>query len=276
LEQFPDAKMWVNTSGDADIIDYEVINTDHKNSLPYEIYLVERPFFNEEYLFIMAVFADKSKGRKNFSYIRPDGAYYDHLMARKAGGEKLPKFRTKLVHAPKFKLADDAVGNKRSGGQGVATSIEAYGVHHPDNDYAGGCPAMGGDWGDNYFGGSWPNTYQEVTPLCDAVMIDLKLFANLQGGTWDDKTVYLANATVDGASNTGDLDGDGSALTRGQKDGVTGQAYGDFSHADADPYLAGQVSPEAYTAVELSNKTYQSAAPAVTVEPSLVDELSGY
>ncbi|MEH6357438.1 MAG: hypothetical protein V7745_00505 [Pseudomonadales bacterium] len=272
MQQFPDARMWVNTSGDTDIIDYQAINTDAKNSLPYEIYLIERPFFNEEYLFVTVVFADKSKNSKNFSYIRPDGAYYDHLMARKAGGEKM-KFRTKLRHAPKFRIAkkDDA-GNWRTGRyMQAATSMSGYGVHHPGDEpvYEGGCPAMGGDWGAAYFGGSWPTAYQEVTPLCDAVMIDIKLFANLAGGTWNDRGAYLANATIEGAQNSGDLDSDGSALTRGQKEGMTGRDYGNFAHPAADPYLADTVNPERYTARDSVTQTYQFANDAVTYEPSL-------
>jgi hypothetical protein len=271
LEHFPDAKMWVNTSGDSSVIDYEPINTDHKSSLPYEVYLVERPFFGEEYLFIMAVFADKNTNSKNFSYIRPDGAYFDHLMARKAAGEKLPKFRTKLRHAPRFRIGEDAVGNKRNGRpNAAATSMAGYGVHHPGDEpvYEGGCPAMGGDWGAAYFGGSWPTAYQEVTPLCDAVMIDIKLFANLAGGTWNDKGVYLANATIGGEANTGDLDG-ATPLARVQKQGMTGRDYGNFAHPAADPYLANTVNPERYTAADTVTQTYQSANDAVTYNPPL-------
>jgi len=273
LEHFPDAKMWVNTSGDSSVIDYEPINTDHRRSQPYEVYLVERPFFGEEYLFIMAVFADKGNS-KNFSYIRPDGAYYDHLMERKAEGERLPKFRTKLVHAPKFKIAKrDGVGNRRNGRpNSAATSMAGYGVHHPGDEpvYEGGCPAMGGDWGAAYFGGSWPTAYQEVTPLCDAVMIDIKLFANLAGGTWNDKGVYLANATVDGGDqNTGDLDDNSDPMNRTQKQGVTDRDYGNFSHPAADPYLDGVENPERYTAADTVVQTYQSARDAVTYNPPL-------
>jgi hypothetical protein len=45
-------------------------------------------------------------------------------------------------------------------------------------------------------GSGWPTNYEEVTPLCDSVLIDIKFFANLDGRDWNDPSKYLANAGV--------------------------------------------------------------------------------
>ena len=261
MEHFPDANSWVNATGDVNSIDYDIID---EKKTPAEYYLVERPFFNEEYLFIIAVFDDKGEKKRNFSYVRPDGAYYDHLMARKAAGEKLPKFRTRLpqVH-PKFAmLVPNTKGNRLVSKKGRASPTNLYGVHHPTT---GACPAIGGDFGASYYGGSWPNTYQEITPLCDAVMTDIKFYANLYDGKgWDSKGKYLANATIGGNQNTGDTDGDNNALTRGHTD-VPG-VYGAY----ADPYLTGNgiTNLEQFTATGTQSKTYQTSEDAVSAESS--------
>ena len=44
-----------------------------------EYYLVERPFFNVKFQFIVAVFDDALGGH---SYMRPEGAYWESLLAR--------------------------------------------------------------------------------------------------------------------------------------------------------------------------------------------------
>jgi len=261
MQHFPDANSWVNTTGDVNSIDYNIVDM---KKTPTEYYLVERPFFNEEYLFILAIYADKKSNKANFSYVRPDGAYYDHLVARKAAGEKLAKFNTKLpkVTNPKFAMLVPNSQGKLKRKKGLASPTNLYGVHHPAT---GACPAVGGDFGADYYGGSWPNTYQEITPLCDAVMTDIKFYANLDGQDWDQKGKYLANATVGGSQNTGDLDADANALTRGHTD-VPG-VYGAF----ADPYLTdnGITNPEQFTATGTQSKTYKTSQEAVSAESSL-------
>lgn len=265
LDHFPDARSWVNTSEDRDVIDYEQIDT-KRNAVEY--YLVERPFFNEEYLFIIAVFDDTAKFGRNFSYIRPDGPYYDHLMEREINGEELPFFNTKIRKVlPQFRILEEQGDGSLKRKRGRSTPTNLYGVHHPGGMTIanGACPAVGGDFGASYYGGSWPNTYQEISPLCDAVMVDIKFWANLDGAAWNTKGKYLANATIDGAQNSGDQDNDGNPLTRGHTD-VPG-VYGAF----ADPYLVnnGVENLEQFTATGTQSKTYETSQDAVSHEEPL-------
>ena len=60
----------------------------------------------------------------------------------------------------------------------------------------GACPEKGGDfayypWGNP--GSSWPTTYEEVTPICEAFAIDLKFWADLDK-SWNDPAVFIGNA----------------------------------------------------------------------------------
>lgn len=273
LELLPDANAWVNASGDVDVIDWQAIDA---KRTPYELYLVERPFFNEEYLFYVAVFDDRNKKGRNFSYIRPDGAYYEHLMERKANGEKLPWFNTRLSKKfPDFatqKEEKNGEFNGRSHGKARATPVNLFGTHHPGGAGMtipnGACPAMGGDYGADYYGAAWPNNYQEITPLCDAVMVDIKGYANLDGAAWNTVGKYLPNATINGAENSGDRDADGNPLTRGYIDdpGV----YGAYT----DSYLDGVKNPEQFTGTGTQSKTYQSAQDAVSAKEPLPFEPS--
>jgi len=256
LNLLPDARAWVNVSGSTEVIDYKAVDAEET---PFEVYLVERPFFNEEYLFYVVVFGDDSS-----SYIRPEGAYYEHLMAREAGGEDLPDFSTSLNHSPTFTLEE--------GGTTEVTPVNLFGTHHPGGEGVtipnGACPAMGGDYGASYYGAAWPNNYQEVTPLCDAVMLDIKAYANLDGATWNDPGKYLANATVDGQQNAGDHDGDGDAASRGYVDNAG--EYGTFT----DSYLDGETNPEAFTATGTQSKTFVEVQEAVSAEEPLPFEPS--
>jgi len=275
LELFPDANAWVNTSGDADVIDWEAVDA---KRTPYEVYLVERPFFNEEYLFYVVVFADRNEHGRNFSYIRPDGAYYEHLMDREANGEDLPWFNTRLrKNHPKFATQqndDDGWYGHRSHGKKRATPVNLFGTHHPGGQDENGvnhtitngaCPAMGGDYGASHYGAAWPNNYQEISPLCDAVMLDIKAFANLDGEDWNNAGKYLPNATVDGQQNSGDHDSDGNALTRSYVDNAG--KYGVYT----DEYLLERnaKNPEAFTATGTQSKTYQTSQDAVSAKESL-------
>lgn len=269
LDHFPDARSWVNVSGDRDQIGWERVDT---NRTLAEYYLVERPFFNEEYLFIVAVYADSHPYGRNFSYIRPDGPYYEHLMARKQNGEDLPWFNTRLRKVfPTFATLEEganyAVNGKFQRKRGRSTPSNLYGVHHPGGKTIanGACPAMGGDFGAGYYGAAWPNNYQEITPLCDAVMVDIKFWANLDGESWDSKTKYLPNATIDGQQNTGDQDNDGNPLTRGYTD-IPG-VYGAYT----DTYLTdkGINNPEQFTGTGTQDKAFESSQDAVGYEESL-------
>lgn len=189
LDLFKDARTWVNI-GTSNQVDWKAIDT---NKTEAEYYLVERPFFNEKYLFLTTVFNNKTN--QDFSYIRPDGAYYNHLVER---GEKISK--TQVTKQPRFHLAKANNAHPNSKKITKATGTRLYGVHHPDRasfNGGGACPMKGGDWADypkTSGGAGWPTNYEEVTPLCDAVLIDIKLTTNLDGTTWNSATKYLGNA----------------------------------------------------------------------------------
>jgi len=181
LEPYPDARAWVNVGDETDV-HWKAIDVRRTNA---EFYLYERPFFNMPYLFLTAVFDDRHSG--DFRYVRPDGPYYEGLRGRR------PK--TTVTLTPRFSL--------ERGGSSQVTGTRLYGVHHPDRPAAygdkggGACPQKGGDWDgypDTKGGAGWPTQYEEVTPLCDGVLVDLKFFANLDGRPWNDETKYLANA----------------------------------------------------------------------------------
>lgn len=183
LKHFPDARSWVNV-GTGTNAHWKAVDLSKTKA---EYYLIERPFFNVKYLFVTAVFDNPGNG--DFRYVRPDGTYYDSLVAR---GKKV---KTTVTLRPRFAL--------EKGGQRRVTGTQLYGVHHPNRPAefgasgGGACPLRGGDWDDypNTTGGAgWPTQYEEVTPVCDGVLIDIKFWANLDGATWNDETKNLANA----------------------------------------------------------------------------------
>lgn len=192
VQQFPDARSWVNTGveGKDELhVSWEAIDTARTD---VEYYIVERPFFNKPYLFVTAVYSNKDNA--DLQYIRPDGDYYKSL------GKRAKGLKTEVAHSPRFSLVN---GSVRS-----AVGLPVYGVHHPDRTaYGGGgaCPLKGGDWGrypETSGGSGWPNQYEEVTPLCDAILVDIKFYSNLDGRDWSDPLKYLANAGTGSKSVT--------------------------------------------------------------------------
>ncbi len=186
LNQFPDGRSWVNVGqkGKDNLhVKWEAIDTTKTNA---EFYLVERPFFNKPYLFVTAVYDNKDNS--DLRYVRPEGGYYDSL---KNQGQPL---KTTVTAQPRFHLENGDIGKP--------IGLPIYGVHHPNRAAFGGggaCPFKGGDWGryPNITGGSgWPTQYEEVTPLCDSVLIDIKFYSNLDGRDWNDANKYLGNAGV--------------------------------------------------------------------------------
>lgn len=184
LSQFPDARTWVNVGvpgQDKLHVDWKAVDYQRTDA---EFYLVERAFFNKSYLFVMAVY--QSKDGTGATYLRPDGAYYRSLGHRAKGEGTTPP------GPPTFPLEE--------GGSGKAVGLPVYGVHHPNRAaYGGGgaCPLKGGDWArypDTKGGSGWPTQYEEVTPLCDAILVDIKFYSNLDGKDWSQPTKYLANA----------------------------------------------------------------------------------
>jgi hypothetical protein len=189
LEQFPDAKSWVNVGQKGENknhVNWQAIDTSKTKA---EIYLVERPFFNKPYIFLTAVYDNINNN--DHQYIRPDGAYFDAIKQAKHANYKA---KTTVTQQPRFNL--------ENGGNLAAVGLPVYGVHHPNRAVYGGggaCPLKGGDWGrypDTSGGSGWPTEYEEVTPLCDAVLIDIKLFTNLDGRSWNNPNKYLANAGI--------------------------------------------------------------------------------
>lgn len=182
VELFPDARAWINVGGeDESSVDWQAVDISKTDA---EFYLIERPFFNEPYLFITAVF--NNQDNQDFQYVRPDGDYYKSL-------EDMAKtIKTEVTQEPRFHL--------ENGELAAAKGLPIYGVHHPDRAAFGGggaCPLKGGDWS-NYpkttGAAGWPTNYEEITPLCDGVLVDIKFFANLDGKDWNDPNKYLANA----------------------------------------------------------------------------------
>ena len=185
LDHFPDARTWVNAGvegKESGHFEYKAVDTSKTKA---EYYLVERPFFNVPYLFIIAVYDNEDND--DFSYIRPDGPYWESLTK-----EQQAEAKTKVTFDQKFHLEE--------GGSVKAKGLPVYGLHHPNRHAFGGggyCPSKGGDWGrypqDNS-GSMWPTNYEEVTPLCDGVVLDIKFYSNLDGKNWNDPHKYLANA----------------------------------------------------------------------------------
>jgi len=182
IDLFPDARAWINVGGeDESSVDWQAVDVSKTDA---EFYLIERPFFNEPYLFITAVF--NNQDNQDFQYVRPDGDYYASLE------DMAKKVKTDVTHEPRFHLENGQLAQ--------AKGLPIYGVHHPDRAAFGGggaCPLKGGDWS-NYpkttGAAGWPTNYEEITPLCDGVLVDIKFFANLDGKDWNDPNKYLANS----------------------------------------------------------------------------------
>ena len=249
LDQFPDAGSWINTGveGKDNLhVDWKAVDTEETQA---EFYLVERTFFNKPYLFLTAVYDNPDNADQR--YIRPDGAYFESL-----GGDA-EEFKTEVTYEPRFHLKNGEVGR--------AKGLPVYGVHHPDRasyDAGGACPLKGGDWGrypDTSGGSSWPTTYEEVTPLCDALLVDIKFYANLDGQSWNDPDKYLANA------GTGSRE-----VTYKMQPGE----YGVFT----DPYNTsrGIENPHSQQVPESLTLKYQSVEPPVDyVEPEVSEIAQG-
>ncbi len=194
LDHFPDARSWVNVGQagkNSSHLKWLAVDATRTDA---EYYLVERPFFNLSYLFVIGVY--NNRNNNDLQYVRPEGAYYDSLLARNL------RVKTTLTHAPRFNVLNYRAtdGAETRAGLQRVVGTQLFGVHHPNRAAFGGggaCPSKGGDYGDYPtpgFGAGWPTQYEEVTPLCDGVLVDIKFSANLDGGDWADPGSYLANA----------------------------------------------------------------------------------
>lgn len=240
INHLPDARSWVNVGEpgkDALHVKWEAVDT---SKTEVEYYLVERPFFNKPYIFVAAVYDNQDN--RDFQYVRPAGSYFDSIRDKQA------ELKTTVTPQPRFHL--------RNGDLAPAVGLPIYGVHHPNRAaYGGGgaCPFKGGDWGryPKTTGGSgWPTQYEEVTPLCDAVLVDIKFYANLDGRDWNDTTKYLGNAGV------------GSKQVEYK---MQGGEYGVFT----DPYNVDRhvKNAESQVVPDRLTLTYPSVAPTVAYTP---------
>merc|ERR1719354_134924 len=138
-----------------------------------ELYLFERPFFNVPYIFISMVM-DTKVPSKEYSYVRPHGPYYNELLKR----NKRPK-NTVVKHYPPVWIE----GNKE---KQTTFGLPVYGHHHPARHQhkltGGACPNRGGDWGRypwSLGGSGFPTNYEEISPLCDGMVVDMKMWYDL-------------------------------------------------------------------------------------------------
>ena len=111
--------------------------------------------------------------------------------------------------------------------------LATYGHHHMARvKYGlngGGCPNKGGDiadypWGNP--GSAWPTNYEEITPLCDGFLIDIKAWANLDK-PWNEDDMFLGNA----------------GHTYGEQTQVMYQAHANHYGVFTDPYNVGKTNP---------------------------------
>jgi hypothetical protein len=152
MDLFADANMWVQVGmGDEDMDIFNQTDIDSgtmsmnvafraldKAKVDYEIYMIERPFFNVPYLFVTVVIDNKEN--TDMRYTRPDGLYWDGLVERglTAG------LTTTITFDPVVPVIES------DGSQVDATMrfVPFYGLNHldrPNDDGSGGfCPAKGG------------------------------------------------------------------------------------------------------------------------------------
>ena len=213
LHTFPDARAWINIGqkftiekarkGETGSINYVAVDPTRTFSEYYP--LVERPFFNVKYYFVVAVFDDVLGTKSTHSYMRPDGAYWESLVRR---GFKERDFNTEVKVSEFYYTTNTKVTMHNGAFEEIVVEEAAKSSGFPlYGGYAlnraafsgggGACPNRGGDWA-NYplpdGGAGWPTQFQEVTPMCDAVALDMKLFANLHNNPANDATVGLPSS----------------------------------------------------------------------------------
>ena len=197
MHLFGDASVWVNVGVNNSITDvkigsladldargpqtinYQILDT---SKVEHEIYLIERPFFNVPYIFVTLVLENKNLADPAYAYLRPDGLYWEHLQNRSLGAG---------VSNVETHFHDVFIVNETEARPSY--SLPVYGLHHPNRTkfgmYGGACPERGGDFGRYPWGnpgGWWPSMLQEITPLCDAFLLDIRAWANLWNTFWTD------------------------------------------------------------------------------------------
>lgn len=197
LDTFPDARSWVNVGQDGRDANYMKWLAVDSTKTATEYYLLERPFFNRKHIYLTVVFDNKDN--TDFQYVRPKGAYFDSLQKR-----SLP-LKTTVTQAPRFHIENDDLQ--------AVQGLPIFGVHYPNMTVYGGggaCPFKGGDYGrypDTKGGAGWPTQYEEISPLCDGVLVDVKFYRNLDDASWNNPDKYLANAATGSKTITYKLQG---------------------------------------------------------------------
>jgi len=213
LYQFPDAGVWANVGQGNAKTDMAAKNLEelkeYNQTLNYqridlekmgvEVYLMERAYHNakDTYLFMTIVMLDEFNTEANrksvHSYIRRQGKYYEGLLKRKWNLDDM-KISDEPNHFPTVIIENETDERKMYG-------LPTYGHHHmarlAHGLTGGGCPSKGGDvtgypWGNP--GSGFPVNYEEITPLCDGFLIDIKCWADLFNRTWTDPDIFLGNA----------------------------------------------------------------------------------
>jgi len=174
-----------NKTMDIDVA-FRILDT---SKVRHEIYLVERAFMNVPYVHVIVVMDNKKN--KDFRYTRPDGLYWEKLKERGLA----EGLKTTMTFDPNVPVIN-------SNGDTVMRTMRytpVGGLNHLDDQVYGGnwCPQKGGDygyWPENPSGSGFPNQYEEATPICDAVVVDIKMYANLYKHNWASPTFQLQNA----------------------------------------------------------------------------------
>ena len=210
MELFEDANIWANT-GDSPITEYRSIKDRQRRNIKYkavdsssydtEIYLYEKPLFNKPRLFVAVVM--ERKGQRQFDYIRKDGAYWDAVFQKFNDKAYMQGIKDRPTYNYQMRVVDgdNAKPDVYSKAVQPTSLYNIHNVNRPSFNLTGGaCPSKGGDlarypWGDA--GAGWPNNYQEITPLCNALAIDVKLWNNLFAlKSWTDPDLGIANPAV--------------------------------------------------------------------------------
>ena len=173
---FEDAGIWVNIgSGNNETdekfrtlgeirdrvqsINYQGVDLTKVN---YEVYFVERAFFNQPYLFVMFIMENK-EGKSEFSYVRPHGKYWEELQKHQnTSGLNHDEHYFSSLPIKNYPAEGETTVKKTIG-------LPSYGMHNPNRHAfgmsGGACPERGGDYGRYPWGNpgsGWPTNYQEV------------------------------------------------------------------------------------------------------------------
>ena len=217
---------------------------------------MERAYHNaaETYIHSAIVLLDRSN-EESYSYIRPQGKYYDSLVEKgrpiksispnnnpavaiENETEEKQVWTIDVSIISKHHFWHDNFNSKSSRFRRYTTQtkpllpvhykiyyltvdgdqltilfqiygLPGYGHHHMNRlklaiGPGAGCPTKGGDastypWGDS--GSAYPTNYEEITPLCDAILMDIKLWNNLDK-PWTDRSLNLGNGGLPFQGNT--------------------------------------------------------------------------